>query len=206
MFKSFAMKSISLGCALLALALLTAAFEKPRPQERSSGLKDATILIIRHAEKPDSGTDLTPVGQQRAKAYVQYFKTFTIDSKPLNPDALFAAADSEKSHRPRLTLEPLSKALGLKIDDRFKAKQFQELAQAIQAGDPGKHILICWHHGAVPELLKAFGADPANLLPDAKWPDPQFGWVIQLRYDQEGVLIPAASKRIDENLMPEDSK
>jgi hypothetical protein len=199
-------KSISLWCALLALALLTAAFEKPPHHENSSGLNDTTILIIRHAEKPDRGTGLTPAGQERAEAYVRYFKTFTIDSKPLHLDSLVAAADSEKSHRPRLTLEPLSKALGLKIDDRFKAKQTQELADAVRSGEPGRSILFCWHHGSTPDLLKALGADPAQFLPNSKWPDAQFGWVIQLRYDHEGMLIPAASRRINENLMPGDSK
>jgi hypothetical protein len=200
------MKPVPLWSALLTLVLLTAAFDKPPQPARSSGLADATILIVRHAEKPDTGPGLTPQGQQRAEAYVQYFKTFNIDSKPLHLGYLIAAADSEKSHRPRLTLEPLGKSLGLKIDDRFKAKQTQELADAIRSGASGRRILICWHHGSTPDLLTALGADPAKLLPDAKWPDLQFGWVIQLRYDHDGALIPAASKRLNENLMPEDSK
>src|SRR5437870_2950563 len=115
LFRQRTMKLTPLSCALLAWALVTSACAKPAHQGKTSGLCDATILIIRHAEKPDSGPGLTPAGHERAEAYVQYFKTFTLDSKPLKLDALFAAADSEKSHRPRLTLEPLSKALGLKI-------------------------------------------------------------------------------------------
>ena len=39
-------------------------------------LKNATILIIRHAEKPATGPELTPTGNQRAAAYAQYFHEF----------------------------------------------------------------------------------------------------------------------------------
>ncbi len=195
---------------LLALALSMRAFAGPQQDAGSIpgnylALKDATILIIRHAEKPDNGQGLSPTGQQRAEAYVRYFKNFQVASNPLKLDCLFATADSKGSQRPRLTLEPLGKALGLKIDSRFKNKKFQELADEIQSRDHGKSILICWHHGEIPELVQALGADPAKLLPEAKWPDQQFGWVLQLRYDDEGRLIPGETKRLNENLMPGDS-
>ncbi|HTR44038.1 MAG TPA: flagellar basal body-associated protein FliL [Pseudomonadales bacterium] len=169
----------------------------------SPGLKDTTVLIIRHAEKPETGYDLTPVGYQRANAYVHYFKNFTIDGKPVTLDHLFAAADSKGSHRPRLTLEPLSKATGLAIDQEFQAKQYQELADALRAKPHGAHILICWHHGDIPQLLQALGAKPEKLLPGGKWPDNVFGWVIQLHYDDKGQLVEA--KCINENLMPGDA-
>jgi hypothetical protein len=34
----------------------------------------ATIFLVRHGEKPDSGTGLSPAGQARADAYVKYFQ------------------------------------------------------------------------------------------------------------------------------------
>ncbi len=170
----------------------------------SISLKNAVILVIRHAEKPDSGYDLTPDGYKRANAYVNYFKNFTVYSQPFTIDHLFAAADSPKSHRPRLTLEPFSKASGLDIDTNFNSKEFQELADAIRAGSYGKHILICWHHEAIPQLVRAFGANPDTLFPGGQWPDDIYGWVIQLRYDSNGHL--ADAKRIEENLMPDDAK
>lgn len=169
----------------------------------SPGLKDTTVLIIRHAEKPETGYDLTPVGYERAKAYVHYFQNFTIDGKPVTLDHLFAAADSKGSHRPRLTLEPLSKATGLAIDQKFEAKQYQELADDLRATPHGAHILICWHHGDIPQLLQALGANPQKLLPKGRWPDNVFGWMIQLHYDDKGQLIGA--KCINENLMPDDA-
>jgi hypothetical protein len=171
--------------------------------EDLSGLKGTTVLIIRHAEKPDKGYDLTPAGYQRAKAYVHYFQNFTVDGKPVRLDYLFAAADSNGSHRPRLTLEPLSKATGLPIDQRFGAKQYQELADELRTKPHGEHILICWHHGDIPGLLSALGANPEKLLPKGKWPDDVFGWMIQLHYDEKGQLVEA--KCINENLMPGDA-
>ena len=78
-----------------------------------TGRKTLSCLIIRHAEKPDTGPDLSPSGQQRAEAYKHYFRKFTVDSKPLRPDAIFAAKDSKDSHRPRLTVEPFAKAAKL---------------------------------------------------------------------------------------------
>src|SRR5947207_15477121 len=83
------------------------------------GPKDAVVLIIRHAEDAGSGDGISPLGQERAEAYKDYFLKFTVDSKRREPQAIFAAKDSKKSHRPRLTVEPFAKAAQLKIDTRF---------------------------------------------------------------------------------------
>src|SRR5882724_2356609 len=194
-----------LGCGLAILAVLTVRSAEPVAGE-SSALKNAVVLIIRHAEKPDSGYDLSPAGYQRADAYPGYFKGLAMDSKPLKLDYVFATADSKGSHRPRLTVEPLGRALGLQIDTRFNNKKFQDLVDEIQTKDHGPHILICWHHGEIPNLVRALGANPDKLLPEGKWPNEVFGWMIQLRYDENGRLIPGETKRINEKLMPGDSE
>jgi hypothetical protein len=168
-----------------------------------AGLKNAVILIIRHGEKPDKGDDLSKEGKKRAKAYVSYFRKFRVDSQPLRLDYLFAAADTKDSHRPRLTLEPLSKAIGLPINSQYECTHNEQLVGAIQAQPSAKTTLICWHHEQIPQLVTALGADPKTVLGDKKWPDDVFGWVIQLRYDSAGNLTQA--KRISENLMPDDS-
>ena len=87
--------------------------------DAQDGPKDAVVLIIRHAEDADSGDGISPLGQQRAEAYKNYFLNFTVDSKPREPNVIFAAKDSKKSHRPSLTMEPFAKAANLKIDTRF---------------------------------------------------------------------------------------
>jgi len=176
------------------------------PADSQSGPKDAVVLIIRHGEKPDTGRDLSPAGQQRAEAYIHYFQEFTVDSQPLRPNVIFAAKDSKESERPRLTVEPFAKAAKLRIDARFSSNQSPELAAALRATEQGKRILISWHHTDIPDLLRALGAKPKSLLPGGKWPDAVFGWVILLSYDQDGRLIPASTRRINEHLMPGDSR
>jgi len=187
---------------LSALAILSPAALAQNATTNSDSLKNTVILIIRHAEKPESGYDLTPDGYKRADAYVGYFTNLTVETKPFKPDYLFAATDSKGSHRPRLTLEPLSKATGLTIDTSFKSKDFKGLADAIHSKSYGKNILICWHHEAIPQMVQALGADPTKLFPDGKWPDDVYGWVIQLRYGPDGQLLD--TRRIEENLMPDD--
>jgi len=165
-------------------------------------LSNATILIIRHAEKPAVGNTLTPAGAARAQAYVGYFQHLQLDGQPVKLDHIFCTADSKGSERPRLTVEPLGKALGMPLDNRFKAKDTAALAMEIRTVAHGKTLLICWHHGDIPALLESLGANPASILSKGKWPDAVFGWMIELRYDADGKLH--ETKLIHENLMPDD--
>jgi hypothetical protein len=170
------------------------------------GPKNSVVLIIRHAEDAGSGDGISPLGEKRAEAYKNYFLNFTIDSKRLEPAVIFAAKDSKKSHRPRLTLEPFAEAAKLKIDTRFGNSQSAELAAELRANQQGKVILIGWRHPYIPALLGALGADPKTFLPNGKWPGSVYNWVIQLSFDQDGHLIPSSSRRIDEHLMPGSSQ
>jgi len=170
------------------------------------GPKNAVVLIIRHAEDAGSGDGISPLGQERAEAYKDYFLKFTVDSKPREPQVIFAAKDSKKSHRPRLTMEPFAKAAQLKIDTRFGNEQSADLAADLRANQQGKVILICWRHPYIPALLGALGANPTTFLPNGKWPGAVYDWVILLSFDQDGRLIPSSSRRINEHLMPGDSQ
>jgi hypothetical protein len=174
--------------------------------DSQEGPKNAVVLIIRHAEDGGIGRDLAPRGHERAEAYKNYFLNFTVDSKRLEPDAIFAAKDSKQSHRPRLTVEPFAKAAKLRIDARFGNNRSTELAADLRANHQKKVILICWRHPYIPALLRALGAKPEDFLPKGKWPDSVYDWVILLSYDQEGRLIPGSTRRINEHLMPGDSQ
>jgi hypothetical protein len=170
------------------------------------GPKNSVVLILRHAEDADSGDGISSLGQQRAEAYKTYFLNFAVDSKRLEPNVIFAAKDSKKSQRPRLTLEPFANAAKLPIDTRFGNGQSVELAADLRANYEGKVILICWRHRYIPALIRALGANPESFLPSGKWPSAVYDWVILLSYDQAGHLIPERSRRIDEHLMLSNSE
>ncbi|HTV86796.1 MAG TPA: flagellar basal body-associated protein FliL [Dyella sp.] len=195
------MKSVFLLLASIAvLALPTCAAAKHG--HPGNGLADTTVMIIRHAEKPDHGAGLTPAGEARAQAYVGYFEHFALEGQRMTPNALYAAADSKSSMRPRLTITPLSQALGLAIDERFADKQPGQIAADLRTGAHGDRVLICWHHGEIPELIRQLGGDPVALLHGDKWPADVFGWVVVLRYDHHGRL--ADARLVHEQLMPDD--
>ena len=142
------------------------------PSSGSPALAQAVVLIIRHAEKPDHGDGLAPAGVARANAYVNYFEHYSLaGASPIRLTALFAAADSSSSHRPYLTILPLSQAIGLPINTDYKDNDYAKLADALQSTDHGRAILICWHQGNIPGLVRALGADPDDLLPDGNWPE-----------------------------------
>ena len=196
---------------LLALSLLIVLTAVACPQVEAkhhpsqttvaaAGLSNDTILVIRHAEKPLEGNGLTPTGVQHALAYVHYFQAYTIGGERVRFDDLFAARDSKNSMRPRLTLEPLSHALRMPLQTQYKQDDYTDLVAGLKALGPGKQILICWHHKRIPDLLSELGANPDLLLPNGAWPDDQYSWVIQLRYDKYGHLISSLTRRVDENL------
>jgi hypothetical protein len=184
--------------ALAALFFLGAAPGMAQPA--GPGLAGTTLLIIRHAEKPQDegagGPGLTPAGEARARAYATYFRDFAVDGKALHIDTLVATADSASSMRPRLTVEPFSHASGLPLQKPFKNKDVKGLAGWLAGGAPHRTVLIAWHHGMVPSLLTELGADPNALIPGGVWPPATYDWVIYLHYGEDGRL--AVSRRIVE--------
>lgn len=170
------------------------------------GPKEGVILIIRHAEKPDDGAGLSKKGVERADAYVRYFADYKVGTAPLQLKAIFSTADTKASQRPRVTVQPTATRLHLLNDSQFGRDQTSALADELRSKYEGKQVLISWHHGGIPDLLRAFGTDPKALLPDGEWPDGVFNWVIQLRFDREGRLVSSESKRITAHLLLGDSR
>src|ERR1700742_4481174 len=103
-----------LRSALLVVIALSAPLYAATPGR--DYLAGNTVLIVRHAEKPPLGRELTPTGRARAQAYVHYFDPFHDGGLKLRVNALYAGADSADSVRPRLTLEPLRDATGIPLD------------------------------------------------------------------------------------------
>ena len=129
------------------------------------------VVILRHGEKPGdpaapddpSSPDLSAEGLARAQMLA------TLIPMKFGPlDYLFAAADSENSHRPVETVKPLAKKIGFgpdRFDKIYPNKAYAKLAEDLLSKSEysRKLIVICWHHGNIPELGLALGATSTQL-------------------------------------------
>lgn len=170
--------------------------------------KNSNILMIRHAEKPDSGPDLAVAGQERAQAYTIFFQNYSLTGATLKFAFLFAAADSSESHRPVQTITPLSKAINVPINAKHADKDYQKVADDIlgNAKYDQSNLLICWHHGEILDLATALGATNLPKISNwpTKWPSEVYGWVLQLCYDGSGNIIPSQTICLSQQLMFDD--
>jgi broad specificity phosphatase PhoE len=172
----------------------------PTPPPLSGGPRQ--VLIIRHAEKPDGDSvDLSPEGQKRAEALPRLFTKSPDRPDPFpTPDFIFATKKSGHSNRPVETVTPLAKALNLDIDSRFKDDEFDKLATELltKARYAGKTVLVCWHHGTIPELARQLRVEDV--------PDPWKGSV----FDRVWVITYGGGKTKlkdrPQGLMPGDEK
>jgi hypothetical protein len=165
------------------------------------GLRDVTVLIIRHAEKPDQGNGLSPRGEQRAQAYASYFDPFQLDGTALVPQRLIATSDSKASMRPRLTLTPLAARLQLPIEQPWADDQVDDLAKELRKKNEAPVVLIAWHHGHIVKLIEALGGDAKQLLGRKTWPGDVYNWVVVLHFDDQGRLSESTSRLVQEHLL-----
>jgi len=93
------------------------------------------------------------------------------------PGFLFATQASKSSNRPVETITPLSAALNLTYDDKHADGDYATVASDILTNSKyaGAVVLVCWHHGNIPNLATALGVSK----PPA-WPGSIFDrvWVI----------------------------
>jgi hypothetical protein len=170
--------------ALLAVSMMAPA----RGSDSALPKTPAAILIIRHAEKPGEGEmsdALTPKGEERARALYHLFEKSDARPQPVpKPDFIFATKTTKTSRRPQLTAAPLAEKLMLPVDDSFGKDEFERLDKELMTSPKyvGKTILICWHHGAIPQLAKTLGAANAP----AVWPAHEFDRVWRLDFGRDG--------------------
>jgi hypothetical protein len=137
------------------------------------------VVIMRHAEKPDSEKDnnLAFAGYTRASNLPPY-----ITSQYGRPDYIFVAADSKHSSRCTQTALPLSRAVGVPLSDSFRDEDYEKLAQALTQ-DPqfkGKLIVVVWHHEKLPALVHALGAKDGS-FPN-KWKSSVYNQIWELDF------------------------
>lgn len=97
------------------------------------------------------------------------------------PNFIFATQRSKNSTRPIETVTPLAAALNLPINDGYADKDaaIKEMIDAILSNlsFAGKIVLICWHHGKIPDIAKALG-----IPSPPKWSGAVFDRVWQITY------------------------
>ena len=149
----------------------------------------AQVILIRHAEKPLEGNELTIEGQKRAAALATYFTKAPEVLRFGPPAALYAMrpAREDSSVRPIQTLTPLASVLNLKINTDYSNDQYLEMVRAIKNNPAylGKMVLICWEHHVIPEIARAFGAAQAP----KKWHGHVFDRVWILTFNPKGVAF-----------------
>jgi hypothetical protein len=169
--------------AVSGAAARAAAQAAASPASEIQARAPAIVFIIRHAEKPldDKSGDLSPQGFKRAGVLPYLFLPLPGSTAPPRlpkPDALFASDASGKSNRPMETIMPLAQALHLTISHDYVDRETAGVAKQVMSGKyAGKVVLICWHHGEIPHLAKAFGVEDAPKV----WNDTVFDqiWKIQ---------------------------
>jgi hypothetical protein len=95
------------------------------------------------------------------------------------PDFLFATKASNNSNRPVETITPLSAALKVDIDTKHSDKDYDKVASDIltNAKYTGRVVLVCWHHGKIPDLAQKLG-----VTSPPPWPGSVFDRVWQITY------------------------
>ena len=115
------------------------------------------------------------------------------------PNYILATQISKNSKRPIETVTPLATALNLPLNDGFADNDaaIQKMVNAVLNDYPGSVILICWHHGKIPDIAKALGVSKPP-----KWNGKVFDRVWQITYSKGK----AALKDLPQMLLFGDSK
>lgn len=156
---------------------------------------DETIVMLRHAEKPEAGLgQLSCQGLNRALALPRVLR-----AQFATPAALFAPnpgqrkADKGVSYnylRPLATLEPTAISLGLPVNTDIGYNDIAGLQRALLAPQlADATVLVAWEHhwleSAARELLAHNGGNPAE-VPEWQGPDFDSVYVVTLRSDRSG--------------------
>lgn len=165
-----------------------------------------TLLLIRHAEKPNAGVQgvdvsgvvdgesLTPRGWQRAGAWTQLFAppfdlpgglpklTKIFASAPATHHELALGAGGSKSKRPLETVSALADRLGLMVDLSFSKGEEGPLAKML--GETPGVTLVCWQHENIAAI--ASGLEPTPTRAPNSWPGDRFNLMFRFQRQSFG--------------------
>jgi len=160
---------------LFVLCLMLSSLNACEWQQDIHPQQNLRIFIMRHAEKPVEGDNLSCKGLNRALALPRVlFDTIG------TPDIIYVPslkmADSTRHARMFQTITPFAVKYNLSINSRYKTDEYSEIKK-----DIFKHhgqVLVVWSHSEIKKLTKSLGV---KKVPD--WPDEDFSslWVIDYK-------------------------
>ncbi len=154
------------------------------------------VVIIRHAEKPDNGDNLSCKGLNRSLLLpAVLYNKFRVPEKIFIPSV--NNGKSANQLRMLQTITPFAVKYNLKIDSKFDVDDAKDLAAAVMQSNG--YVLIIWEHDKIDNIVKALGVDTKGM----KWGDNDFDsiWIINfkngkgtLAVDKEGLNPPDACR------------
>ena len=175
---------------LLAISavLLTSCDDKKHDADKNSPSNNLKVVIIRHAEKPKDGDNLSCQGQNRA------LQLATVLHEKLNiPDEIYVPSlksdDSTKHSRMFQTISPFAIKYNLPINSKYSSDENDKIAKSVFKKDG--LVLMVWEHSAIQALA---GALVVNDAPQWDGADFDSVWIInyhdgkaELSMDKEGI-------------------
>jgi len=142
------MVNFNLKLLAIILAFLAPVYVSAAPDD---GLK---ILIIRHAEKPAKGDNLSCQGENRAlEVGSMIAKTFGKPSKIYVPTP--KSGEATKRARMFETASPIATRFDVSINSKYSIADFPNITKSVLM-EKGL-VLMVWQHENIPPLAKALG-------------------------------------------------
>lgn len=165
----------------------------------AASARPAQILLIRHAEKPDNGPELSARGWQRAYALPRLFQRPEFYAYG-TPAALYAMAPSKPggSVRALQTLSYISQQFGLPLRAQYTRDQTEDVLREI-ANDrslDGKLVVICWQHEELSSFVEQIGVPGIFRYPKDVYDRV---WLVHLAYGRPTLYD------LPQRLLPGDS-
>ncbi len=143
---------------------------------QNTNLDNLKIVIIRHAEKPEKGDNLTCQGLNRALLLPKL-----LNAKFGIPAYIFVPAiglgESTKHSRMFQTIGPFAIKYNLTINTSHKEKDSLMIAKDLESRKGT--LLLVWEHKAIAPIVRSLGVNAPNL----NWPDDDYDsiWIITFK-------------------------
>lgn len=163
-----------------------------------------TVIILRHAEEPPFGTELSEKGFLRAEKLADYFSSKTFQQNFGAIDFLMAVKpkDSSSSIRSYQTLLTSALRLHKTIDQQFLKDDTALLGKTILTAKEYDHkiIVIAWSHKKIGDLARSLGIKDLDL----EWKNGVFDrfWVLQYKPNHQTLIF----KDLPQKLLEGDSE